>query len=93
MGVLIIIGTVGLVIAIVQKLNRSALEPAAETRTGPAVALSTDLALGQPAGTRIAGIAAPAGWLAVWLERPDGGRIVMVDPSGQQPSREIRLGN
>ncbi|KAA2212776.1 DUF6476 family protein [Teichococcus oryzae] len=92
MGVLIIIGTVGLVVGIVQKLNTAALEPAAETQDMPLPALTTDLELGQPSGTRIGGIAALQGRLAVWVERPDGARILMVDPNGRQPVREIRLG-
>ncbi len=85
MGVLIIVGTVGLVVALVQRMNTAA--------SGLTAAVSTDLALRQPAGTRIGQIAVLEGRLAVWVERPDGGRILLLDPRTVKQVGEIRLGD
>ncbi|HWL82212.1 MAG TPA: DUF6476 family protein [Roseomonas sp.] len=85
MGVMIIVGTVALVVALVQRSHTA--------MTGlSSGAVSTDLALRQPAGTQISQIAVLNGQLAVWVERPDGGRILLVDPQGGRVAGEIRLG-
>lgn len=84
MGVMIIVATVALVVALVQRMNSAA--------SGMASGVSTDLALRQPPGTRIGQIAALDGQLAVWVERPDGGRILLFDPRGGRVTGEIRLG-
>ncbi|ONG55510.1 hypothetical protein BKE38_09230 [Pseudoroseomonas deserti] len=84
MGVLIIVGTVGLVVALVQRMNTAA--------SGLTAGVSTDLALRQPAGTRIGQIAVIDNRLAVWVERPDGGRILLIDPRSARQVGEIRLG-
>jgi hypothetical protein len=68
MGVLIVVGTLGLVVAVVQRLGGAGTEMAAEAH------------LGQPAGTRILSVAAAEGRLAVLVARPDGERVVLVDP-------------
>ena len=81
MGVLIVLGTVALVYVVVQRLSAPA--------TGPGVA---QLALGQPAGTRIAGIAAAEGTIAIWVTRPDGDRVLLVDPRRGRVAGEIRPG-
>ncbi|WP_229678019.1 DUF6476 family protein [Caldovatus sediminis] len=79
MGALIVAGTVTLVVAIVQRLGDGAGAPA------------PTLALDQPAGARIAGIAAAGDHLAIWLERPDGeGLVVLVDPRRRRVAGEIR---
>lgn len=81
MGVLLVGGTVTLVVLLVQRLGAGA-RPAA-----------VDLALGQPEGTRIGGLATTAeGWLAVWVARPDGDRIVLVDPRRGGVIGELRVG-
>ncbi len=85
MGVLIVGGTVTLVALIVQ-------------RAGGLVAggARLELALEQPAGTRIAGIApleGGAGGLAVWVQRLDGSEtILLVDPRRGRVTGEIRPG-
>lgn len=98
MGVLIIIGTVGLVVALVQRMNTAAsgLNSGGSAGRGVSAGLatpgvSTDLALRQPPGTRIGQIAVLDGRLAVWVERPDGGRILLIDPRSVTQTGEIRL--
>jgi hypothetical protein len=80
MGVLIVAGTVTLVAVIVQRAGRGGAAPLGE------------LALGQPAGARIAGLASAEGTLAIWVVRPDGDRVLLVDPRGRRVTGEIRLG-
>lgn len=84
MGVLIVVATVALVVLVIQRMNRAAQGVA----TGP----NTELALRQPAGSRIGGIAALEGQLVVWVERPDGGRVLLLDPRNLRQTGEIRLG-
>ncbi|MCQ4161515.1 hypothetical protein NON00_16475 [Roseomonas sp. GC11] len=81
---MIIAGTVALVVLLVQRMNSAA--------RGVAAGVSTELALRQPPGTRIGQIAPLEGRLAVWVERPDGARILLVDPQAGKISGEIRLG-
>ncbi|MFC3125728.1 hypothetical protein ACFOD4_11680 [Pseudoroseomonas globiformis] len=92
MGVLIVLGTVGLVVAIVQKMNEAATGPATPGTAESVARLTTDLALRQPPGTRIVQMAEIGGQLAIWVERADGPCILMVDLSGGQDVREIRVG-
>lgn len=85
MGVLIVVATVALVVLVIQRMNRAA--------QGVDTALTTtNLALRQPAGSRVGGIAALEGQLAIWVERPDGGRVLLVDPRNLRQTGEIRLG-
>ncbi|MFC4166601.1 DUF6476 family protein [Teichococcus aestuarii] len=88
MGVMIIVATVALVVALVQRMNSAA----GGVANGIASGVSTDLALRQPPGSRIGQIAVLDGRLAVWVERPDGARILLVDPRGGRVAGEIRLG-
>jgi hypothetical protein len=81
MGVLIVVGTVALSVALVQRLGGGGA-------SGPAVAA----ALRQPEGTRIGGIAAAGGRLAVWVQRPDGERLLLLDPRTGRLAGEVRLG-
>ncbi|WBV42115.1 DUF6476 family protein [Pseudoroseomonas cervicalis] len=85
MGVMIIAGTVALVVLLVQRMNSAA--------RGVSAGVSTELALRQPPGSRIGQIAPlDGGRLAVWVERPDGARILLVDPQSGRVAGEIRLG-
>jgi hypothetical protein len=83
MGVLIIAATVALVVLIIQRMGSAA---------GGAAGVSTDLALRQPAGSRIGQIAVLDGRLAVWVTRPDGDRILLLDGRTGRQAGEIRLG-
>jgi hypothetical protein len=49
-------------------------------------------ALGQPAGTRIAGIAGSDKTIAIWVVRPDGERVLLFDPARGRVVGEIRPG-
>ncbi|MBP0463901.1 hypothetical protein J5Y09_08260 [Roseomonas sp. PWR1] len=81
MGVLIVAGTVTLVVLLVQRAGAPA--------RGGAVAAVT---LGEPAGSRIGGIAMSERALAIWVTRPEGGeRVIMVDPGSGRRMGEIRL--
>lgn len=79
MGVLIVAATVALVVLIVQRAG------------GSAVAFNT-AALGQPAGTRIAGIAGVEKTIAIWVVRPDGERVLLFEPARGRVVGEIRPG-
>ena len=80
MGVLIVAGTVTLVALLVQRAGR-----VGDTAQG-------DVVLRQPPGSRIAGVASAEGRIAVWVERPDGGRVLLVDPARGRVVGEIRIG-
>jgi hypothetical protein len=92
MGVLIIAASVTLVVLIVQRAGK-ALPAAAPTSQGaPAAAPAAEMSLGQPAGSRIAGIAAGAeGRIAVWVQRPDGERLVILDTRSGRALGEVRI--
>ncbi len=68
MGVLIVLGTTVLVVVVARRL-------AGGTMPAPAVAVLLD----EPAGTRIAGIAAVGDRLAVQLQGGGADRIVLLD--------------
>jgi len=72
MGVLILVGTTGLVVAVMRR-------PAAPA-VAPMAAMGAALLLEEPQGTRIAGIAAVADRLAVQLQGGGPDRVVLVDP-------------
>jgi hypothetical protein len=81
MGVLIVAGTVALAVVLVQRLG--------EAGPGRPVAAT----LGQPEGTRIGGIAgAEGGRVALWVQRPDGDRVLLLDGRSGRLTGEIRLG-
>lgn len=79
MGVLIVAATVALVVLIVQRAG------------GSTVAFNA-AALGQPAGTRIAGIAGVEKTIAIWVVRPDGERVLLFDTARGRVVGEIRPG-
>jgi hypothetical protein len=80
MGVLIVLGTVGLAVAIVQRFGSA----------GDAAAVG-QWNLGQPAGTRIVSVAGTDGRFAVTVVRPDGAeRILLVDPRRARVVGELR---
>jgi hypothetical protein len=61
--------------------------PAATASAAPPLAglRWNDLSLGQPAGTRILGVAPASGLLAIHVEAPGGvGSILLVDPASGQ---------
>lgn len=70
MGVLIVAGTVTLVVLLIQRAGGGA---------GRA-----DVAALLPAGNRIMGIAGVEGRLAVWVEGPEGSRVLLLDGQGRQ---------
>lgn len=77
MGVLIVGGTVTLVALVVQRAG------------GPSTAFNA-ASLGQPAGTRIAGIAGAEKTIAIWVVRPDGERVLFFDPAHGRVVGEAR---
>jgi hypothetical protein len=80
MGVLIVGGTVALAVLLVQRMG------------GPAAGARWEAALEQPEGTRIAGIATTEQGIGVWVTRPDGDRVLVVDPRRGRVVGEIRPG-
>jgi hypothetical protein len=78
MGVLIVAGTVALAVLIVQRLGE-----------GEAGGLGARH-LGQPPGTRIVSVASDQGRLAVLVARPDGERVLLVDPRRGRVLGELR---
>jgi hypothetical protein len=80
MGVLIVAGTVTLGVVLVQRLNASG-----------SGAAPFDLVLDQPPGGHIAGVAAAGDSLAVLVQRPDGGHVLLVDTKRGRVTGEIRL--
>jgi hypothetical protein len=79
MGVMIVAGTVALAVAIVQRLG--------STAEAPVLAGS----LGQPEGSRIGGIASAEGRVAVWVLRPDGERVLLLDGRSGRVVGEVRV--
>ncbi|MGG5822686.1 DUF6476 family protein [Falsiroseomonas sp. HW251] len=78
MGALIVAGTLALALVIVQRVGA-----AGETDVGLR-------ALGQPAGTRILSVASAEGRIAVLVQRPDGERVLLVDPKRGRVVGELR---
>ena len=79
MGVMIVAGTVALAVVIVQRLGGGT--------DAPALAGS----LGQPEGSRIGGIASAEGRVAVWVVRPDGERVLLLDGRSGRVVGEVRV--
>ncbi len=80
MGVLIVVGTVGLVVVLVQRMGGAARE----------VSLPPS-SLGQPAGTRMLSLAAAEGRIAVLVARPDGTeRLLLLDAQRGRVLGELR---
>ena len=84
MGVMIVAGTVTLGVLIVQRLGGGFGAMSGVGAAGPPVSL------GQPAGSRIAGVDSVGDRLAIWVVRPDGEtRVVLFDPRRGRVSGEI----
>ncbi len=81
MGVLIVVGTVALVWVVVQRMGNVA-----------AATARFEVGLDLPEGTRIAGVAATEGAIAVWVTGPQGDRVLLVDPRRGRVAGEIRPG-
>jgi hypothetical protein len=79
MGVMIVAGTVTLAVLIVQRLGGAAEAPVLSG------------SLGQPEGSRIGGIAAAEGRVALWVVRPDGERVLLLDARSGRVVGELRL--
>ena len=79
MGALIVAGTVALVVLIVQRAGGES--------AGGTLGVQH---LGQPAGTRIVSVAALEGRLAVHVARPDGERVLLVEPRRGRVVGELR---
>lgn len=77
MGVLILAATAALVVLVVQ-------------RAGGSSVLFTAASLGQPNGTRIAGIAGTEKTIAILVVRPDGERVLLFDPARGRVVGEVR---
>jgi len=81
MGVLIVAGTVTLVVLLVQRAGGG-------RGAAPLPAMSLDL----PAGSRILGIAGAGDHLGVHVQRPDGERILLLDPRTGRVVGQVLLG-
>jgi hypothetical protein len=84
MGVLIVIGTTGLIIGVAR---RASMPAPAEVTLPTSVAAVLD----EPAGTRIAGIVAVHDRLAVRLEGGGVDRVVLIDPATGAVAGRISL--
>ena len=80
MGVLIIGGTLALVMILVQRVG------------GAGGSRRWETALEQPEGTRITGIASTEAGIGVLVVRPDGERVLLVEPKRGRVVGEIRPG-
>ena len=78
MGVLIVAGTAVLAVTAVRRIGAAPAAPVA-------------LTLDEPAGTRIAGIAATADRLAVQLQGGGPDRVILLDPRTGAPAGRITL--
>ncbi len=85
MGVLIVLGTVGLVVGITR---RASVPVAAPIAAMPEVVSAV---LNEPAGTRIAGIVAVRDRLALQLQGGGMDRVLLIDPSTGSVTGRITL--
>ena len=93
MGVLIVIGTTGLIVGVARRAAPpapAAVVPA-PTVLASAVLTSISAVLDEPAGTRIAGIVAVRDRLAVQLQGGGTDRVVFVDPATGAVAGRISL--
>lgn len=84
MGVLIVVGTTALIVVIAHRLS----SPPSRVATLPA---SLTAVLDEPAGTRIAGIAAVQDRLAVQLQGGGVDRVVLINPETGAVTGRISL--
>jgi len=80
MGLLIVLGTTVLIITIIKRSS------------APGVPVDIAAVLDEPAGTRIAGIAAVGDRLAIQLQGGGVDRVVLVDPHTGAAAGRISLG-
>ena len=96
MGVLIVVGTIALVIGVARRASDPVHSVAAWPTGGPAAGtmlpVSVSAVLDEPAGTRIAGIAAVRERLALQLEGGGADRVVLIDPMTGEVAGRISLG-
>jgi hypothetical protein len=84
MGVLIVVGTTALIVVVAHRLS----SPPSLVATLPA---SLAAVLDEPAGTRIAGIAAVRDRLAIQLQGGGADRVVLIDPDTGAVTGRISL--
>jgi hypothetical protein len=84
MGVLIVVGTTALIVVVVHRMS----SPRSLVATLPASVAAT---LDEPAGTRIAGIAAARDRLAIQLQGGGADRVVLIDPDTGAVTGRISL--
>jgi hypothetical protein len=84
MGVLIVVGTTALIVVVVHRMS----SPPSLVATLPASLAAT---LDEPAGTRIAGIAAARDRLAIQLQGGGADRVVLIDPDTGAVTGRISL--
>ena len=82
MGVLIVVGTAALLIAVFRRVSAP---------SGSALPASVAAVLDEPAGTHIAGIAAVRDRLAVQLAGGGADRVVLIDPATGAVAGRISL--
>ena len=82
MGVLIVVGTAALLIAVFRRVSAP---------PGSALPASVAAVLDEPAGTHIAGIAAVRDLLAVQLAGGGADRVVLIDPATGAVAGRISL--
>ncbi len=85
MGVLIVLGTAGLVVGIARRSATPVMLPVA------GLPASVALVLDEPIGTRIAGIVAVQDKLAVQLQGGGVDRVVLIDPATGAVAGRISL--
>jgi hypothetical protein len=83
MGVLIVVGTMGLVVGIARRSAAPSVVSAA--------AWAASVVLDEPAGTRIVGIAVVRDRLAVQLQGGGADRVVLIDPASGAVAGRISL--
>ena len=88
MGVLIVMGTIGLIVGVARRASAPAPVAAATVAPLPA---SMAAVLDEPAGTRIAGIVAVRDRLAVELQGGGVDRVVLIDPATGAVAGRISL--
>ena len=88
MGVLIVLGTTGLIIGVVRRTSKPVAEVIVPVAGLPAFVSAV---LDEPPGTRIAGVVAVRERLAVQLQGGGVDRVVLVDPATGAVAGRISL--
>ncbi|MGD0104065.1 MAG: hypothetical protein ABSC06_08520 [Rhodopila sp.] len=92
MGVLIVVGTTVVILEIARRMSVPLAPVAGWPAPVPPLPVSVAAVLDEPAGTRIAGIAAVRDRLAVQLEGGGLDRVVLIDPATGAVAGRISLG-